>query len=118
MALAAQLKVVDVSRRRRVLRLLITPSGNYTTGGDTLDLTQVTNPAFKAGGFFGGMPDDWALINCPGGYNAEYFPGTALNNGKIKFYSAAGTEIGAAAYPAILQGDPLEFEFSGPIGKI
>lgn len=117
MALAVAVKVVDITRRRKVVRVTITPSGSYTTGGDILNLTGMSNPNWLVGAFMAALPNDSALCNSPNGYNAEFIPGTTLANGKMKFFSSSGTEIAATTYPAGLSGDPLEYEFSGPLWK-
>lgn len=107
MALASVLKLIDFSRRRKRWRLAVTISGNYTTGGDTLDLTAVTNPSFIPAGAFAQVPDEFECQNPPGGYSCEVIVGTALNNSKVKFFSAPGTELAAGAYPAAITGDTL-----------
>jgi hypothetical protein len=115
--LTSAIKVVDTSARRKTLRLLITPTGSYVTGGDTLDLTAIQNPGFLDNAFCGTLPQDSALCNAPFGYNAEFIPGTTLKNGLLKFFGSAGAEIAQAAYPAGLLGDPVEYEFSGSLGQ-
>ncbi len=70
MALASAVKLIDISRRRKIIRLLITASANYATGGDTLDLTATTNPNNLAAAQFGSTPNDSCLIYIPGGYEA------------------------------------------------
>lgn len=115
MALASSFKIVEPSRRRKRIRVNIVATGNYVTGGDTLDLTATTNPNFLNAAGFASLPTDNEIVYLPGGYSAEFVPGTTLANGKIKVYSAAGTELAAAAYPAVLLGAPWEWEFSGPL---
>lgn len=115
MALAAVLKNIDYSRRRKRFKLAVTMSGNYATGGDTLDLTAVTNPNFLPAGKFAIVPDDYDAQNAPGGYTAEFLPGTTLANGKVLFRSAAGAEVAAAAYPGALSGDTLNLTLSSKL---
>ena len=78
--------------------LVLTPTGNYATGGDVVDFTTV--PLVKASR----PPMSVMFYNFPGGYNAEWIRATpdAVNTGKVKIYSASGTELTAGAYPAAL----------------
>lgn len=73
----------------------LTFSGNYVTGGDTLDFTQIANQ----------LPSDTivqAFAESQNGNNGYYVPiqGTALNNWKLKAFAGGGTELSPAAYPA------------------
>lgn len=106
----------DVTRRRKVLEIAVTPSGVYTPGGDTLDFTTTTNPKFFSNGKVAAMPKSYNVLNCPAGYTAELIAGTTLKNWKLKVFSAAGQELGAAAYPAALLADPIKIRLSGPMG--
>ena len=63
-------------------------SGNYPTGGDTLDFTQITNA----------LPSDTVVqvfAESQNGNSGYYIPiqGTALNNWKLKAFVGGGTEI-------------------------
>lgn len=113
MALAGAVKDVDYSRRRRIVTVAVTFSVNYATGGDTLDLTAITNPAFKSNAKFGSVPpaEKVKFRNGAGGYDFEWVPGTTLANGKIKVFSSANTELAAGAYNAALTGDTLYVDF-------
>ncbi|MGH9393570.1 MAG: hypothetical protein ACRD1E_05320 [Terriglobales bacterium] len=105
MAIASSFLDVDVTRRRvrRVLSLVF--SGNYATGGDTLDLTAATNPNGLAGAkAFGRNTAASSVGNVPDGYTAELLAGTALNNWKVKWFTASNTELAAGAYPAGISG--------------
>lgn len=112
MALASTVTVVDITRRRKRKTIQVTPSGNYVAGGDTIDLTATTNPSFLAGAGFGSVPKRYIACRAPGGYTAEYIPGATLATCKVKYYSAAGQELAAGAYPAALTGDVTEVELS------
>ena len=78
-------------------------SGNYSTGGDTLDFTQVADklPSTQIIQVFADSQ------NGNGGY---YVPvqGTALNNWKLKAFNGGGTEISAGAYPAGVTSDVVQ----------
>lgn len=105
MALASSLLDICGTRRRIIRHLKLSLSGNYATGGDTLDLTATTNPNnLPAAKAFASLPSVIAVLNKPDGYTCEMIPGNALNNNLLKWYTAEGTELGAAAYPAALSG--------------
>src|SRR6266702_4824318 len=70
-------------------------SGNYPTGGDTLDFTTVADK----------LPSTQivqAFAESQNGNSGYYIPvqGSALNNWKLKAFLGGGTEISAGAYPA------------------
>ncbi len=96
----------DHTRRTNIRRIKVVPIGNYASP-DPLDLTAVLNPNFFSLAFPTSVPaiDQVELVNIPGGYDYQIVPGagatlaTAL---ALKFFSTAGTEIAAAAYPAAL----------------
>ena len=73
----------------------LTFSGNYSTGGDTLDFTQVADK-------LGSSQVIQAFAESQNGNSGYYIPiaGSALNNWKLKAFSGGGTEITAGAYPA------------------
>jgi hypothetical protein len=78
-------------------------SGNYPTGGDTLDFTQVADK----------LPSTQiiqAVAESQNGNSGYYVPvqGTALNNWKLKAFSGGGTEISAGAYPASVTSDIVQ----------
>lgn len=104
MAIAATVLRIDNKQKRLERVLQLTLSGNYTTGGDTLDLTKVV------GGTLGSMeavqfhrnPDIYGVKHMPQGYFAELIPGSGLNNWLFKIYTANVTELAQAAYPGPL----------------
>ncbi|HVA62318.1 MAG TPA: hypothetical protein VNF74_01235 [Terriglobales bacterium] len=105
MAIASALTSIDVTRRKVRRTLNLTLSGSYATGGDTLDLTATTNPNNLEGAkAFGRVPTVYAVANLPDGYGAEIVAGAALNNWKMKWFTASNTELAAGAYPAGLSG--------------
>jgi hypothetical protein len=87
----------------------ITPSGSYTTGGDTLDLSQYPAVASTQAPIQG-----TAWLDGLAGYNYVFAPGAATNNGKVKIFqqgSGAGAfpELASGAYPAAITGDVISF---------
>ncbi len=78
-------------------------SGNYPTGGDTLDFTTVADK----------LPSTQIIqvfVDSQNGNTIYYVPvqGTALNNWKVKAINGGGTEISAGAYPAGVTSDIVQ----------
>ncbi len=87
----------------------VTATGNYSTGGDTLDLSQFPVIASAQAPTQG-----TASMDGLAGYDYVFAPGTAMNNGKVKLFAqgaAAGAfpELGAGAYPGAITGDTITF---------
>ena len=84
----------------------LTFTGNYPTGGDTLDFTQVANQ----------LPSTMvqAIAESQNGNSGYYVPiqGTALNNWKLKAFVGGGTEITAGAYPGTVTGDIVQLSIT------
>ncbi len=78
-------------------------SGSYVTGGDTLDLSQ--QPLIPTT-----QPPIQLTVQGQSGYTYVFIPGSALNNGKVKIYSAGQTEVAAGAYPAAVVNDVVTFQ--------
>ncbi len=87
----------------------IVPSGNYTTRGDTLDLSQVPlaasdQPPVQATGWMDGLA----------GYDDVFYPSATMNRNKVKIFqqgSAAGAfpELAMGAYPGAIMADTITF---------
>lgn len=87
----------------------VAASGNYATGGDTLDLSQFSliasaQPPINGTAWMDGLA----------GYDYVFFPGAAMNSGKVKMFqqgAAAGAfpELAAGAYPGAVSGDSITF---------
>ncbi|HET7107823.1 MAG TPA: hypothetical protein VFI38_13515 [Candidatus Acidoferrum sp.] len=85
----------------------LTFSGNYASGGDTLDFTQVTNV----------IPSDTIVqvfAESQNGNSGYYIPiqGAALNNWKLKAFLGGGTEVSAGAYPASVTTDIVQLSIT------
>ncbi|MGH9776072.1 MAG: hypothetical protein ACRD50_14125 [Candidatus Acidiferrales bacterium] len=84
-------------------------SGNYSTGGDTIDLSQFaiiasTQPPILGTAWMDGLA----------GYDYVFFPGASITQNKVKIFqqgASAGAfpEIAAGAYPAAITGDTITF---------
>ena len=87
----------------------VAASGNYTTGGDTLDLSQFPLVASEQPPTVGtGWMDGLA------GYDYVFAPGAAMNSNKVKVFQQAATagafpELAAGAYPGAITGDTITF---------
>jgi len=87
----------------------VVPSGNYTTSGDTLDLSQgpliaSDQPPTQGTAWMDGLA----------GYDYIFYPGAAMNSNKVKIFqqgSAAGAfpELAARAYPGAITADTITF---------
>jgi len=85
----------------------LTFTGNYVTGGDTLDFTQVANV----------LPSDTIVqvfAESQNGNSGYYIPiqGTALNNWKLKAFVGGGTEVTAGAYPTTVTTDIVQLSIT------
>jgi hypothetical protein len=84
-------------------------SGNYSTGGDTLDLSQFPLIATTQAPIQG-----TAWMDGLAGYDYVFTPGSAMNNSKVKIFqqgASAGAfpELAAGAYPAAITSDTITF---------
>jgi hypothetical protein len=114
MALALTIKSVNTGMRKKRRLFKVAASGNYVTGGDTVNLASLLNPGFIGDANFGSNNiTDFAVEQCPAGYGAELIPGTTLANWKLKIFTTANTELAAAAYPAAITADAFYLSFSG-----
>ena len=84
-------------------------SGNYATGGDTLDLSQ-----FPAIASTQAPVQGTAWMDGLAGYDYVFYPGSAMNNGKVKIFqqgasAGAFAELAAGSYPAAISSDEITF---------
>lgn len=105
MPLAIAITTVDAGADNIYVFGTLAASGNYTTGGDTLDFTTIGAqiPASK-------VPIQmWVGGSTGDAYT--WIKGTALNNQKVKINTASNTELSSGAYPARITGDAsIQFE--------
>lgn len=120
MALQVQVTAVQSIGDQLRVSFNVVASGNYATGGDTLDFTKATvDPTATSGKVAAGVPvqSDMGPIELDvwdaGGNIANgVFPviGSTQANNKVKFTSAFNTELAAGAYPASITGSKLQGE--------
>ena len=112
MALALNVKGIDDGGDLVYIFGTLTPSGSYSSGGDTLDLTTIEGAAVLARVFAAATVPVNGSVYGTTGDSYGFIPGAALNNGKVKINTASNTELGAGAYPARITGDAnINFEF-------
>lgn len=116
MALSAVATYRDITRRKKHIDVLVTPSGNYVSGGDIFNLTAITNPKLLSGVKPATLPQVGIVLNAPGGYYAEFIMGTTMTNCKLKVYTSGGAELAAAAYPAALLANAFLVRLTGNLG--
>ena len=120
MALALTVQAVHHQLRTKQLYLIATPTGNYTTGGDTVNLQAITPGLGMADSTIGypGTIKESEVSSTPQGYGALLVPGATLATWKLKIYSVAGTELAAGAYPAAITGGVFVLFLEGVKGQI
>ena len=121
--------LIEKTAKTLHLYIVITATGSYSTGGDTLDLTQV----FGTGGLPGysfplaSLPEKIEILSVKpaatpqtNSFVYQYAPGTTLANGKMQVFTGAAaqtalTELSAGAYPAGVLADIIEAEVTIPV---
>lgn len=109
--MALALKAIAQIKHTNALELLakVTPSGNYTTGGDALDLTAITDPNAIGAIPPSRVPDipvGVKICNCAG-YYAQVVPNAALASYKLQFFESEDVEVAQAGYPAAISGGEI-----------
>jgi hypothetical protein len=107
--MAIAINIIDVDAGSQNLCVLgsLVFSGNYATGGDTIDFTAVASQIEASQAplqvWVGGSTGD----SCAFIRSAS----PTLANGKIKINTASNTELTSGAYPARITGDTnIQFE--------
>lgn len=117
MALAVQITSLEASGQQLCLNFNLVASGNYSTGGDTVDFTQAVaaaalqNPAWAGVVETSQGPVNLSIWSAGGNLTRNYAAkqGTALNNSKLKLGGATyNSELAAGAYPADVTGDTIQ----------
>lgn len=109
MAVTLSILDVDNSGKTTYVTCLATLSGNYSTGGDTVDLTTIIGKGRLGRVFQAFNPILYGWGVCSTGASLAIIPGTALNNNKLKINTASNTELAAGAYAAQFTGDTAIF---------
>lgn len=116
MALAITITSVQESQGTLTVLGYIKASGNYATGGDTLNFATATadpkfsgiSPVIPAAS----APRQLWIERMAGNITDIYFPilGSGITNCLMKIATAFGTELAAGAYPGGVTGDVIGFE--------
>jgi hypothetical protein len=107
MALAITINDTDGGAQNLYVFGTLTASGNYATGGDTLDFTTVASQL----GASQAPIQLWVGGSTGDAYSFIRAATPTLANGKLKVNTASNTELAAGAYPARITGDTnLVFE--------
>ncbi len=105
MALAITITDVDGAAGNLYVFGYLTASGNYATGGDTLDFSSV------AAQLAASQAPVQVWVGGTTGDAYGFVRGTTFANGKVKINTASNTELAAGAYPARITGDTnIQFE--------
>jgi hypothetical protein len=105
MALTMTIVSVDSGTDNIYVLGMLSASGNYSTGGDTLDFTTVA-PLLAAS-----QPPLQLWAGGSTGDSYAWIYGNALNNQKVKISTASTTELASGAYPSRISGDAnIQFE--------
>ncbi len=102
MAIAANVQEATKTFKSILAFIALTLSGSYVVGGDTLDLTKVTNTNGEDfEGFFENPQSIGLFFENLGGYYAQIIPGATLSAYKIKIFAPGGAELGAVTYASV-----------------
>lgn len=107
MALAITITSVDAAADNIYIFGTLSASGSYTTGGDTLDFTTVSNQIDASQAPL----QVWVAGNTGDNYAFIRNSSPTLANGAVKINTASATELAAGAYPARITADTgIQFE--------
>jgi len=113
MAITVTVNRIDATQNGVIVEGTLTPTGNYATGGDTVDFS--VKPEIPSNIIPQGLveiAEQPASGTTPAGFLAYLIAGTTLSNWKIFFATAVGqppTQLGAGAYPAALLAATIQF---------
>jgi len=101
MALAINITDIDSGAGNLYVFGTLTPSGSYSTGGDTLDFTTVASQI----GASQAPTQVWVGGTTGDTYGFVRAGSPTLANGKIKINTASNTELASGAYPSRITSD-------------
>src|SRR5690348_18103363 len=107
MALAISITDVDAGENNLYVFGTVAASGNYASGGDTLDFTTVASQI----GASQAPAKVWVGGTTGDSYGFVRAAAPTPANGKVKINTASNTELAAGAYPSRITGDAnIQFE--------
>lgn len=101
MALAITITDVDAAADNIYVFAMLTASGSYATGGDTLDFTTVANQL----GASQAPVQVWVGGTTGDSYAFVHAAAPTLANGLVKINTGSNSELAAGSYPARITGD-------------
>ena len=113
MALAMSITSVQAAGQQLRVTFKLAASGNYSTGGDTVNFATATQDPLFQGMIAAiealGAPLYMSVQSNSGNIANLYFPvlGTGPTNNKLKIISAYNTELSAGPYPGGVTGDTI-----------
>jgi hypothetical protein len=113
MAIAISVTNVDATGVTTWMTGTLVFSGNYVTGGDTLDWTGAMEAVGASGQVVAsGSGPQQVMIDSQNGNAGYYVPvqGSGINNWKVKCFTGGGTEVSAGAYPGSITADAVAFQ--------
>ena len=113
MAITLNVQNVDASGVVTWVTGMLSFSGSYSSGGDTLDWTTAIPQVGATGAAIpSGSAPQQAVFESQNGNAGYYVPvqGSGANNWKLKCFQGGGTEISAGAYPGSVTGDIVAFQ--------
>ncbi|MDE2099615.1 MAG: hypothetical protein KGL39_20350 [Patescibacteria group bacterium] len=121
MAVTINVTTVDTTQQGIIVEGTLALSGNYTTGGDTVNFSTVPEIAANTGprGLVE-IDEQPANGSTPSGYGLYLIAGTTLANWLLYITTTFGqppTQLGAGAYPAALQNATIQFRAFFPFGE-
>jgi hypothetical protein len=107
MALAITVTDVDAGSQNVSVFGTLTPSGSYTTGGDTLDFSPISTQC----GVSQAPVEVWVGGATGDAYAFLRAASPTLANGKVKINTASNVELSSGAYPSRITSDAnIQFE--------
>ena len=118
MSIAIQITQMESSGQQIYLTFNLIATGNYSTGGDTIDFTKAVVATSNLNAQWAGIveaslaPVNFTVWTAGGNLSRDYvgIQGAALNNSKIRMNTTKGstTELAAGAYPADVTADIIQ----------
>lgn len=120
MAITVAVTSVDATQNGVIVEGTLTPSGNYTTGGDTVNFSTLAQ--IPSNGNARGLieiAEQPASGSTPSGYLLYLIAGSTMANWLLFVGTAVAqptTQLGAGAYPAGLLAATIQFRAYFPFG--
>lgn len=110
--ITANVSKIDTTQEGIIVEGTLVPSGNYATGGDTVDFSALSLPTNANARGLIEVAEQPANGTTPKGYMFWMIAGKTLKDWLLWIATAAGqppTELAAGAYPDGLTGSTIQF---------